>query len=120
MARRPFPAGLAAAVLLLSAVPASAQFIQLTRCRAALPCSQPFGLQYRPDPLIAGPYSSMPASAVSGHIELKANPKVELDKPPAPPLDDAVSNSVRYFLRKHPVPKKPEEPSEPQSADPQR
>jgi hypothetical protein len=50
MARRPFPAGLAAAVLLLSAVPASAQFIQLTRCRAALPCSQPFGLQYRPDP----------------------------------------------------------------------
>ncbi len=114
MARRWLPAGLLAAAALAAAAPICAQFIQLSRCRAALPCSQPFGLRYRPDPLIAGPWASAPTSAVAGHIELKKNPKVELDKPGPPPLDDAVENSVRYFLRKHPGPRKPEDPAEPQ------
>ena len=35
---------------------AQAQFVPMSRCRAALSCSIPFSIQYRPDPLIAGPY----------------------------------------------------------------
>jgi len=34
---------------------AQAQFVPMSRCRAALSCSIPFSIQYRPDPLIAGP-----------------------------------------------------------------
>jgi hypothetical protein len=35
---------------------AQAQFVPMSRCRAALSCSIPFSIQYRPDPLIAGRY----------------------------------------------------------------
>ena len=85
------------------AAPVSAQFVLFSRCQTAYPCNQPFGLQYRPDPLIAGPWSNgSPASAVSAHIELKVPPSIELDKPRTPATDDPVNNSVRYFLRKYP------------------
>ena len=74
-----------------------------SRCQTAYPCNQPFGLQYRPDPLIAGPWTSgSPASAVSAHIELKKPLSIGLDKPKPPSTDDPVDNSVRYFLRKYP------------------
>lgn len=106
--------GRLAALLLggmLAAVPARAQFVLFTRCHGAYPCDRPFGLQYRPDPLIAGPYSSAPGSAVAGHIELKTKPEVELDKRPTPAVDDAVDASVRAFLKRHPVPKRaPQKP----------
>ena len=92
-----------AATLLAAAAPASAQFAAFSRCHAAWPCSEPFHLEYRPDPLLAGPWAADTSSAVSGHIELKASPRVELDKPKEPPVDDPVEASVRYFLRKHPV-----------------
>jgi len=94
---------LLSAAALAMASPAPAQFVLFSRCQTAYPCNQPFGLQYRPDPLIAGPWTSgSPASAISAHIELKTPLSFGLDKPPAPPLDDAVQNSVRYFLRKYP------------------
>lgn len=96
-------AGLLSASALFLASPASAQFVLFSRCQTAYPCNQPFGLQYRPDPLIAGPWTNgSPASAISAHIELMVPPSIELDKPKAPPLDDPVNNSVRYFLRKYP------------------
>ena len=97
-------AGLLSAAALFLASPASAQFVLFSRCQTAYPCNQPFGLQYRPDPLIAGPWAAVnPASAVSAHIELKKNPSIGLDKPTkTPDLDDPVNNSVRYFLRKYP------------------
>jgi hypothetical protein len=99
-----FAAGLAAAA------PASAQFVAFSRCHGAYPCNQPFGLQYNPDPLIAGPYASGPTSAVAGHIELKKIPEVKLDtRPQEPPVDDAVTASVRAFLKRHPALKRPEE-----------
>jgi hypothetical protein len=82
----------------------------LTRCRAAFPCSEPIGLQYHPDPLIAGPWAQgAPSSAVSAHVVLKQNPKIELDQrePAEPPPDDPVVSSVRFFLKKHPGLKKP-------------
>ncbi|MGH9367561.1 MAG: hypothetical protein ACRD3M_07795 [Thermoanaerobaculia bacterium] len=105
MRRRFWPAGLLAAGALAAAAPICAQFVPLSRCHSALPCSRPFGLQYRPDPLIAGPWASAGSSAVSVHVELKENPKPELDRPKPPPVDDPVEASVRYFLRKHPAPK---------------
>lgn len=105
MKRGLLPAALIAAGAFAAAVPARAQFVPLSRCHGAWPCSEPFGLQYKPDPLIAGPWAQgAPSSAVSGHVELKQNPKVELDKPAPPPVDDAVEASVRYFLKKHPGP----------------
>jgi hypothetical protein len=112
--------GLISAAALALASPASAQFVLFSRCQTAYPCNQPFGLQYRPDPLIAGPWSNgSPASAVSAHIELKAPPSIELDKPKTPAMDDPVNNSVRYFLRKYPpVLTKPLKTTEPPAVDP--
>jgi hypothetical protein len=107
-----------AAALFFAASPASAQFAAFSRCHAAFPCSQPFHLEYRPDPLLGGPWAETD-SAVSAHIARKANPKVELDKPAGPPADDPVEASVRYFLRRHPALKPkasvppPETPAEP-------
>jgi len=105
--------------MLAAAVPARAQFVSLTRCHGAFPCDRPFGLQYRPDPLIAGPYASGPSSAVSAHVDLKTKPEVELDTP-LKMSGDAVDASVKAFLRRHPAPrhepaKKPaaKEPSDP-------
>jgi len=108
-------AALLAAAGLAAAVPASAQFVQFARCRAALPCSQPFGLQYNPDPLVAGAWAQgTPTSAVSAHIELKSKPEVELDKPESLPLSgDVVDGAVRAFLRKYPAPKRAKETERP-------
>ncbi len=47
---------LLAAAALAVAPAAGAQFVQLTRCQAAYPCSVPFGLRYKPDPLLAAAY----------------------------------------------------------------
>lgn len=102
-ARLPLIGLLSAAAALALAPPASAQFVLFSRCQSAYPCNQPFNLEYRPDPLLAGPWSNgSPASAVSGHIELRGWPSIELDKPKMVHLDDPVENSVRYFLRKYP------------------
>ena len=90
--------------MLAAAVPARAQFVSLTRCHGAFPCDRPFGLQYRPDPLIVGPYASAPSSAVSAHVDLKTKPEVELDTP-LTMSGDAVDASVKAFLRRHPAPK---------------
>lgn len=116
--------------LLAAAVPARAQFTVFSRCHGAYPCDRPFGLQYRPDPLIAGPYASAPTSAVAAHIELKTKPEVELDKRPAPAADDAVDASVRSFLKRHPAParapekpgaaKPPAKPAQPPPGPPER
>jgi hypothetical protein len=114
-------AGLLSAAALLQASPASAQFVLFQRCQTAYPCNRPFGLQYNPDPLMAGPWAAVnPASAVSAHIELKREPSFELDKPKAPPLDDPVNNSVRYFLRKYPpvLTKALPAPAKPPAANP--
>jgi hypothetical protein len=108
--------GLISAAALAMAAPASAQFELFSRCQTAYPCNQPFHLQYRPDPLFAGPWSkASPASAVSAHIELKSPPSIGLDKPKTPATDDPVNNSVRYFLRKYPPVLNPRPPDSPDS-----
>jgi len=84
---------------LLAAGSVSAQFVHLSRCRAAVPCSFAFGLQYAPDPLIAGPYAQAPSTAVSGRVELTTPIKVELDRP----IDQkAIDEAVRKSLELHP------------------
>jgi hypothetical protein len=92
---------------LLAAAPLRAQFIPFTRCHGAYPCNVPYEIQYKPDPLIAGPYpAAAPASAVSAHMNLSADPNLTLDKPaPLPISDDPVEASVKAFLKKHPGPK---------------
>ena len=101
--RRGIP-GLLIAGGLFAASAASAQFVPFTRCHGAYPCNVPFVIQYRPDPLIAGPYPSAPSSsAVSAHVNLKSSPEVVLDKPaPLPLSEDPVEASVRAFLKRHP------------------
>jgi hypothetical protein len=98
-------AAIAAFAVLVSAATVSAQFMQMARCHQAYPCALPFGLQYRPDPLLAGPYTNAPSSAVSGHIELKAKPKVVLDERP-PLSDDFAESAARAFVKRHPVTRK--------------
>jgi hypothetical protein len=66
---------------ILAAGSVRAQFVSLSRCHAAYPCAIPFGLQYHPDPLVAGQYGQPGQTAVSGRIELKFPLKVEIDKP---------------------------------------
>jgi hypothetical protein len=81
-----------------------AQFVRFSRCHAAYPCLMPFGIQYNPDPLIAGQYGQPNTTAISGHIELKFPMKVEIDKP----IDQkAIDEAVRKTLEFQPAEKKP-------------
>ncbi len=91
------------AIGLLSAGALSAQFVSLSRCRAAYPCAFPFGVQYRPDPLIAGQYGRVPDSALSLRLPLKAPLVPQLDRGPRPDLG-AVDAAVRKSLEMHPPP----------------
>jgi hypothetical protein len=89
----------------LTAGAMSAQFVSLSRCQAAYPCAFPFGLQYRPDPLLAGQFGRVVGNtAVSVRIPLQAPLTPELDKRPQLDLgavDAAVRKSVEML---HPPP----------------
>jgi hypothetical protein len=79
----------------LAAGTASAQFVPLARCHAAFPCSIPFGLQYGPDPLIAGPYAHLTNTAVSARMEIATPPRFELDRPlDQKALDEALRKTL--------------------------
>ena len=96
----------------LAASVSEAQFVRFSRCHAAYPCMIPFGLQYNPDPLIAGQYGQPNTTAISGHVDLKFPLKVEIDKP----IDQRViDEAVRKTLEIHGAEKKPE-PSVPPAA----
>jgi hypothetical protein len=84
----------------------SAQFVSLSRCRAAYPCAFPFGLQYRPDPLVAGQYGRMPDTAISFRLPLHAPLIPQLDKRPQLDLG-AADAAVRKSLEMHPPPSAP-------------
>ena len=91
------------AIGLLSAAAMSAQFVSLSRCQAAYPCAFPFGLQYRPDALLAGQYGRVPNTAISIRQPLKTPLIPELDKRTQPDLG-AVDAAVRKSLELHPPP----------------
>lgn len=92
------------AIGVLIAAAMSAQFVSLSRCQAAYPCAFPFGLQYRPDPLIAGQYGRVPDSAISVRLPLKAPLIPLLDTRPQSDLG-AVDAAVRKSLEMHPPPR---------------
>jgi hypothetical protein len=99
-------AGILLVVNLLVAASAAAQFVTLSRCQAALPCAVPFGLRYRPDPLIAGQYGRIGVTAISAGVRLETPLKPELDKRTEVDLD-AVDAAVRKSLQLHPPPAGP-------------
>lgn len=91
------------AIGVLIAAAMSAQFVSLSRCQAAYPCAIPFGLQYRPDPLIAGQFGRVPDSAISVRLPLKAPLIPLLDTRPQSDLG-AVDAAVRKSLELYPPP----------------
>ena len=95
--------GTLAGVGFLAAAALPAQFVSLSRCRAAFPCAIPFGMQYRPDPLIAAHYGRVPDSAISVRLPLETPLTPALDKRPRPDLG-AVDAAVRKSLELHPPP----------------
>jgi hypothetical protein len=99
---------------------ARAQFVQLTRCQSAYPCSLPIGLLYKPEPIIAGAYGNVPGSA--GAFSLKIDPSRPLQ---VPVLDlskvveneDFARDAARIFVLRYPAPKaKPTPPTPPEGA----
>jgi hypothetical protein len=84
---------------------AQAQFVPMSRCRAALSCSIPFSIQYRPDPLIAGPYGG-PGNggfAVTVPLGWPLAPRIEMSR--GPDLGAALEADIQRSAR----PGKPEE-----------
>ena len=88
----------------LAAHAASAQFVPMARCGAAFPCSIPFGLQYRPDPLIVGPYGAPGIGFFSFGVSLDPKPTIRIDVRRG--NDSPVDAAVRTFLEEHPAEKK--------------
>lgn len=109
---------LLAAAVLAAAPAARAQFVQLTRCQAAYPCSVPFGLRYKPDPLLAAAYGNVPNTVFSGRIDpgrLLQTPVVDLSK--AVENQDFARDAARVFVLRHPAPKAtPAAPPDPADA----
>lgn len=107
---------LAGAALLIAAA-ARAQFVQLSRCQAASPCSAPIGLLFRPEPLIAQTYGNVPGSA--GLFALKMDPSRPfqvpvLDLSKAVENQDFARDAARVFVLRYPPPKaKPTPPASP-------
>jgi hypothetical protein len=92
--------GLLFAAGFLGAAVLQAQFVPLARCRSAYPCAFPFGLQYRPDALIAGQYGHMGNTGMAATISLKRPLRIEIDT--HVPDTRAIDDAVRQFLATHP------------------
>jgi hypothetical protein len=115
---RTVPSRVLLAAAALSVAPsARAQFVQLTRCQSAYPCSLPIGLLYKPEPIIAGAYGNVPSGA--GLFSLKIDPSKPLQ---VPVLDlskvvenqDFARDAARIFVLRYPAPKaKPSPPTPP-------
>ncbi len=90
---------LAAAAVFVSGT-AAGQFVPLSRCRDAFPCSIPFSVVHRPDPLIAGQYAGPPTSALSVRVPLASPlaPEVETRATDTRAIDDA----IRTLLQRYP------------------
>jgi hypothetical protein len=90
---------LAAAAVFVSGT-AVGQFVPLSRCRDAFPCSIPFSVVHRPDPLIAGQYAGPPTSALSVRVPLASPlaPEVETRATDTRAIDDA----IRTLLHRYP------------------
>jgi hypothetical protein len=110
-------AGFLCVLGLFTAGPAAAQFVTLSRCQAALPCAIPFGVRYRPDPLITAQYGRVGSTAVSAGVRLETPLKPEIDKRTEMDLD-AVDAAVRKSLQTHPPPAPATSPKKPRQERP--
>ncbi|HMF08050.1 MAG TPA: hypothetical protein VKJ00_02870, partial [Thermoanaerobaculia bacterium] len=80
---------------LLVSVAAQAQFVPLSRCHGAFPCSIPFSVEYRPDPMIAGQYGNTVTHVpivVTAPLKLPVHP--ELQRSVATPLGAALEDAI--------------------------
>jgi hypothetical protein len=122
MKAMPFRVLLTAAVLLVAPL-ARAQFVQLTRCQSAQPCSAPIGLIFKPEPLIAGAYGNVPSGA--GLVALKIDPNKPFQ---VPVLDlskvvdnqDFARDAARLFVLRHPALKPKPTPPAPDAVEPSK
>lgn len=99
---------LLAVAAFVAAPGARAQFVQLSRCQAAYPCSLPIGLLYNPEPLIAGAYGNVPGSAGAFSLKIDPNnlllgPVLDLSK--VVEHQDFAGDAARIFLLRYPPPK---------------
>jgi len=101
---------------LLAADAAMAQFVPMSHCGAAFPCSIPYGVQYRPDPLVLGPYAAPANSAFSFGATLDPRPMITIDIRPRD--NTPVDAAVRTFLQQYPTTKKPSPFSDAEKNDP--
>jgi hypothetical protein len=115
---RTFRRALFAAAAFAAAFEARAQFVQLTRCQAALPCALPFGLQYKPDPLIAGQWANASHTVFSGRIDLlRPLQPLVIDLSKEIDRQDFARDAARIFVLRHPAPR-PKPAADPDPARP--
>jgi hypothetical protein len=86
----------------LVAVTARAQFVPMSRCQAALPCSIPFSISYRPDPLIAGPYSGTGNTGLLMSVPIGFPLAPRLEKSHAPDFGAALEADIRRTMHAKP------------------
>jgi hypothetical protein len=91
---------LAAAAVFLSGT-ATGQFVPLSRCRGAFPCSIPFAVVHRPDPSIAGQYGGPVTSALSVRVPLASPFVPEVERPGATDTK-AIDDAIQTLLRRYP------------------
>jgi hypothetical protein len=95
--------GLFVLVGLLAAPIAQAQMVPMSRCHAAFPCSIPFSIQSRPDPLIAGPYGGVGSGGmlVTIPIVLPLQPRIEKSR--SPDIGQALDADIHRALSHAPA-----------------
>ncbi|HEX7251721.1 MAG TPA: hypothetical protein VF376_02485 [Thermoanaerobaculia bacterium] len=112
--KRILPGGLFVLAGLLAAPIAQGQMVPLSRCHAAFPCSIPFSIQSRPDPLVAGPYSGVGSGGmlVTIPMALPLQPRIEKSRPPD--IGQALDADIHRALSHAPAhaPAKPSDENE--------
>ena len=109
-----------AAAALAAASQARAQFVQLTRCQAAMPCAIPFGIRYKPDPLLAAAWGNMPHTVISMRADPARpfeTPAIDLSK--ALDRQDWAREAARIFVLRNP-PKPQTAPPGEAAAEPEK
>ena len=79
---------------------AQAQFVPLSRCHGAFPCSIPFSVEYRPDPMIAGQYGNTVSHVpIVVSVPLKVPFRPEVQRSVATPLGAALEDAIHRSLQ---------------------
>ncbi|HEY6929119.1 MAG TPA: hypothetical protein VJA66_05530 [Thermoanaerobaculia bacterium] len=101
--KRILPGGLFVLAGLLAAPVARAQMVPLSRCHAAFPCSIPFSIQSRPDPLIAGPYGGVGSGGMLVTIPMALPLRPQIEKSRTPDLGEALDADMHRALSRAPA-----------------